>query len=277
VARAIHIQSERSHGAFVPIHCAALPGTLLENELFGHEAGAFTGATERKRGLIEKADGGTLFLDEVSEIDVRAQVKLLRFLQERELTPLGSTEPIEIDLRVIAATNQNLEKLVAEGTFREDLYWRLNVVPIHLPPLRERREDIPVLVAHFLERFAVGQEHSLQGFTLEAMIALSNHGWPGNVRELENTIERLVVLHAGKTILDVGDLPAELRASGEPRREGPTSYQEALDRFERSYLDELLHETEGNISQAARLAGISRPNFHRKVRQHGLDPDRYRG
>ncbi|MEW6742354.1 MAG: sigma-54 dependent transcriptional regulator [Planctomycetota bacterium] len=281
VARAIHVNSSRSQGAFVALNCAAIPSTLLESELFGHEAGAFTGAHKRKRGLVERADGGTLFLDEVSEIPLVAQAKLVRFLQEREFTPLGSSESVRIDLRVIAATNQDLERAVAEGQFRQDLFWRLNVVPIHLPPLRERREDIPVLVAHFVERYRRAAGSPLKGLSVEALILLTNYGWPGNVRELENTIERMVVLNAEREELDIDALPESIRGLREGSaatlaRDDVTPFERALNRFEREYLVTLFEQTKGNVSQAAKISGISRANLHRKAKQLDVDPDRFR-
>jgi DNA-binding NtrC family response regulator len=281
VARAIHIHSERSRGAFVPIDCAALPENLVESELFGHTAGAFTGAIKRKRGLVEQADGGTLFLDEISEISKGTQVKLVRFLQERRFTPLGSVDPVSVDLRIISATNRDLEARVAEDRFRQDLYWRLNVVPIHLPPLRERREDIPLLASHILERLQRSEEAIVKGFTVDAMIVLSCYPWPGNVRELENTIERMVVLHGDQESIGVEDLPQAIRDKAEPERRtlertGPIPYREALGAFESEYLIRLLASTRGDVTEAARLSGISRPQIHQKIRKLGLDPKRFR-
>jgi DNA-binding NtrC family response regulator len=281
LARAIHLHSDRADGSFVPINCAALPENLLESELFGYEIGAFTGAVKRKRGLVELAHGGTLFFDEISEISDNAQVKLLRFLQERKFTPLGGTNSVQVDLRIISVTNRDIQQMVAEARFRQDLYWRLNVVPVHLPPLRERREDIPVLVSHFLERFQKPDEGALNGFSRDAMILLSGYPWPGNVRELENTIERMVVLHSDKEMLDVEDIPKAIRERAEPRARPLLSgdlipYPEALSAFEREYLANLFKQTKGNVSQAARLSGISRSNLHQKIKQLDIDPSRFR-
>jgi DNA-binding NtrC family response regulator len=281
LARAIHIHSKRREGAFVALNCGAIPETLVESELFGYEAGAFTGAEKRKRGLVERAHGGTLFLDEISEIPMNTQVKLLRFLQEKELTPVGSTEPVSVNLRIIAATNRDLEERVEEGKFRQDLFWRLKVVPIHLPPLRERREDVPLLVSHFLERFQAAEDCRVEGFTLDAMIVLCNYPWPGNVRELENIVERMMVLCSDRSTIDVEDLPATIREQagpGEriPMNNGIVPFQEASSAFEREYLKNLFKLTKGNISQAARLSGISRSHLHQKIKQLGIDPSRYR-
>jgi len=281
VARAIHIHSQRFQGEFVPLNCATLPEKLLESELFGHEAGTFTGAHRRKRGLVERAGGGTLFLDEISEIAPPSQAKLLRFIQEREFTPLGATQPISLDLRIIAASNQDLEKAVAEGCFRQDLFWRLNVVPIDLPPLCERRDDIPLLINYFLEHYRQTPESCPREFTAEAMNILINYSWPGNVRELRNTAERLVVLHADKEKLEVEDIPSNIRENTATWRRGafPDSsmpYKDAIRSFEFDYLRELFEETNGNISQAAQRAGISRQNLHRKIKQFGFDLEQFR-
>jgi two-component system response regulator AtoC len=284
LAHAIHLNSPRRGGEFVPLYCVALPENLFESELFGHAPGAFTGATKAKRGLIDKAHGGTLFLDEVSEISTASQLKLLRFLQEREFTRLGSTEPVRIDVRIIAATNRDLEAMIEDGTFRKDFYWRLKVVPVRIPPLRERREDIPLLASHFLERFNKESGGGVQGFTLEAMILMTGYAWPGNVRELENAVERLVVLHADKEMIDVEDLPPEVRGqatAGWARtagtEAGPPVFQEALGNFERLYLVDLLQHTSGNVSQATRISGISRSRLHAKIKQHGIDTGEFRG
>jgi transcriptional regulator with PAS, ATPase and Fis domain len=266
----------------VALNCTALPDNLLESELFGFTAGAFTGATKSKQGLMALADGGTLFLDEIAEISEKAQLKLLRFLQERAFTPLGATEPLSVNLRIITATNRELEKRVEEGAFRQDLYFRLNVVPIHLPPLRERREDIPVLAAHFVERCGKDVRAAAKGLSVDAMIMLSCYPWPGNVRELENTIERMIVLHPGKELLDVEDVPEEIRkgAEGKGERgaggEDPILFKDAQGAFEREYLTRLFKETKGNISEAAKLSGISRSQLHYKIKKLGIDPAGYR-
>jgi DNA-binding NtrC family response regulator len=278
VARALHVHSGRA-GEFIAVNCGALPETLFENELFGHEPGAFTGATKKTRGLIERADRGSLFLDEVPEIPRPAQGKLLRFLQEREFTPLGSTDPVAADVRIIAATNQDLGARVGRGDFREDLYWSLNVVPVRLPALRERREDIPLLCAHFLERFTPAGT-TKQTLSLDAQLVLSSYEWPGNVRELANTIERVTVLHADQQVLEVEHLPPTIQKDVSGRRgflmERAMPYKDAQIAFERDYVEHLLRQTNGNVSQAAKLAGLSRTNIHRKIEQLGLSPERFR-
>lgn len=281
LARAIHMHSERAKRNFVPINCAALPESLLESELFGHEAGAFTGAVKQKRGLVELAKGGTLFLDEIGEVSMSAQAKLLRFLQERKITPLGAVNEISIDLRFITATSRDLEKMVEESRFRRDLYWRLNVVPIHLPPLRERREDIPLLASYFLERFRKSGKVAIKGITMNAMVLLTSYPWPGNVRELENTIQRMAILHSTKEMLDVDDLPQVIRDNTglrdqDVRGENLMSYPEAMGAFERGYLTHLFKQTKGNVSQTARILGISRQALHNKIKQLKLDLDRFR-
>jgi DNA-binding NtrC family response regulator len=283
VARALHARSSRAGGPFVTMQCAAVPVALFESELFGHEAGAFTGAVKRRRGLLEKAHGGTLFLDEVADMAPGAQAKLERALSEREIVPLGGSEAIPVDIRVVAATNRDLEALVREQAFRQELYWRLNVVPIHLPPLRERREDVPLLVDHFLaratERLGVGRKT----MAMDAMILLARQPWSGNVRELQNLVERLAVLHPDCDELGLDDLPEELRATAPPRSEadpaalGLVPYPDALLQFERRYLEQLFARTGGNITEAARLAGLSRGHLHRKARQVGVEAERFRG
>ena len=280
VARALHQHSPRATRPFVPLNCAAIPEGLIENELFGHQAGAFTGAQEHRHGHLLRADGGSLFLDEIGELSATVQGKLARFLEDRSFTPLGSEESITVDVRVIAATNRDLESEVAGGRFREELYWRLNVVPLRLPPLRERREDVPVLVAHFLQQLAERRGLAVPEFELEAMVALSQHRWPGNIRELQNTVERLVVLHPTQKTLQLDDLPLEIRERHRPDRRARVSgehpYQEALEEFERAYLCSLFEKTEGNVTEAARRAGLSRAHLHRKIRQLGITLDDFR-
>jgi DNA-binding NtrC family response regulator len=283
VARALHACSARAGGPFVTMQCAAVPVALFESELFGHEPGAFTGAVRRRRGLLEKADGGTLFLDEVADLAPGAQAKLERALSEREIVPLGGSAPIPIDIRVIAATNRDLEAMVRDGGFRQELYWRLHVVPIHLPPLRERREDVPLLVDHFLERAAERLGVRRKTMTMDAMILLARQPWPGNVRELQNLVERLAVMHPESDELGVDALPPEVRGAAStavpPAADslGQVPYPDALLQFEREYLSRLFERTSGNITEAARLAGLSRGHLHRKARQVGVDADRFRG
>ena len=268
VARALHQCSPRAQGPFVPVHCAALAPTLLESELFGHEKGAFTGAVERRRGRFELADGGTLFLDEVGEIDPALQVKILRVLEERKFERVGGTETVEVDVRLVAATNRDLKKRVEEGAFREDLFYRLYVVNLTLPPLRERDGDIVLLAQHYLKTLAAENGKAVMGITPEAMDALTAHAWPGNVRELRNVIERMVVLGHGDR-LGVRDLPAALRAapghSGGGARTGT-----ALRDAERQLIEEALRRHKGHRTRAARDLGISRRTLHRKLNEFGL-------
>ena len=268
VARALHQCSPRAEGPFIPVHCASLAPTLLESELFGHEKGAFTGAQERRRGRFEMADGGTLFLDEIGEIDASLQVKILRVLEERKFERVGGTETVSVDVRLVAATNRDLKQKVADGTFREDLFYRLYVVNLALPPLRDRDGDIVLLARHYLK--ALAAENGKKGITLtpEAMDALVAYPWPGNVRELRNVIERMVVLCAGDQ-LTVRDLPAALR--GMPGRAGPASRAgRVLRDAERQLIEEALRRHKDNKTQAALDLGISRRTLHRKLNEFGL-------
>jgi len=277
VARAVHRHSPRVGRKFIDINCGAIPRELLENELFGHERGAFTGADRRYQGCCERADGGTLFLDEISEMEPLLQVKLLRFLQERQFTRIGGTESIQVDVRIIAATNRDLGELARTGKFREDLYYRLNVVPVALPPLRERAEDVPLLAKHFLEVFSNKNEKIFLDFSQEALEALMAHPWPGNVRELENTIERVVVLH-NDTRVKVAHLPEVMRkkegASEIPkipaalRQEGGTVVP--LEVMERYLIESALKACTGNVSEAARRLKIGQATMYRKIKQYGL-------
>jgi DNA-binding NtrC family response regulator len=258
VARALHQQSDRRERPFYAVNVAALPESILEAELFGHEKGAFTGAESRKIGLFEQASGSTLFLDEVGDLKRDLQVKLLRTLQEREIMRVGGNERIKVDVRIIAATNQDLEKAVREGRFREDLYYRLNVIPIVLPPLRERRTDIALLVDHFMRKYAGARKRSLSD---RALKALSDYDWPGNVRELESAVERALLLSEGDEIVPA-DLPAPVRAGFSAPR-GPLALDIPdsgidLEALERSLVQRALEKTDGNVSRAARLLGLSR-------------------
>jgi two-component system, NtrC family, response regulator HydG len=264
-ARLIHDGSPRSQGPFIPINCAAIPETILESELFGYERGAFTGAVARKEGRFERAHQGTLFLDEVGEMSPAVQVKLLRVLQEGEFERLGGKAPIRVDVRVVAATNKDLKKLVSENRFREDLYYRLNVVQVHLPALRERREDVPLLADHFLKAFARKNNKAVSGFTQAAMEKIERYAWPGNVRELENAIERAVVLcRTGQ--LDVIDLPESVR-------QGPEGSAHAvfipigmpMEEVEMRVIDETLRHTKGDKTLAAQLLGIATRTIYRKL------------
>ena len=269
VAHAVHRLSPRAKGPFVPVHCAALSSSLLESELFGHEKGAFTGANERRRGRFELADGGTLFLDEIGEIDPSVQVKLLRVLEERRFERVGGQESVEVDVRVIAATNRDLRAMVEEGDFREDLYYRLYVVAVRMPPLRERPGDIPLLVRHFMDQFQRENAKNLDGITPDALESLSAYAWPGNIRELRNVIERMVVMARGAK-LTVRDVPLAVRDGGggglPPRPGSELNLQDS----ERNLIAKALKSTGGNRTQAARQLGISRRTLHRKLNEYDL-------
>ncbi len=266
IARAIHNLSPRREKPFVAVSCAALPETLLESELFGHEKGAFTGAIAQRKGRFELAHQGTLFLDEIGEISANIQVHLLRVLEDKEFTRVGGTQPIKVDVRLISATNKNLEEAVARGEFRDDLYYRLNVVAIRLPPLRERREDIPLLAQHFLEKFA--QENQKMGleFSPDALDFLLKYEWPGNVRELENAIERAVVLAQNSLIT-----AADLSPQGYHSPAKTSSSRESLEDLEKRHILNVLLETGGNCSQAAKILGITRTTLYNKIKRYGLD------
>ncbi|HZY02115.1 MAG TPA: sigma-54 dependent transcriptional regulator [Anaeromyxobacteraceae bacterium] len=267
-ARLVHDLSPRARGPFLPLSCAAIPETILESELFGYERGAFTGAVGRKEGRFERAHGGTLFLDEVGEMSPSVQVKLLRVLQDGVVERLGGTQPIQVDVRLVAATNKDLETEVRAGRFREDLFYRLNVVHVRLPPLRERREDVPLLAAAFLNRFAEQNGKKLRGFTTAALAALESYDWPGNVRELLHAVERGVVL-TRRELVDVEDLPDAVRAS----RPGPpaaapvlsVSVGTPLEDIERMVIRETLRHTRGDKNLAARLLGVAARTIYRKL------------
>jgi two-component system response regulator HydG len=268
VARAIHRGSRRADKPFVPVNCAAITATLLESELFGHAKGAFTGASRARRGLFEEANGGTLFIDEIGETELSSQAKLLRALQEGEIRRVGESLPLKVDVRVIAATNQDLKLAVAEKRFREDLYYRLAVVPLRIPPLRERAEDIPLLAQHFVERFVKrsGEQRSLSP---EAMQKLLEYPWPGNVRELENMIEHAAAL-ATSPVLGAADIRFDSapRASGVDSR--PVTLAEAVDRAERRAIEDALGRNAGELSQVARELGVSSTTLWRKMKRLGM-------
>ncbi len=272
VARAIHQLSPRNRRPLVTVHCAALSPTLLESELFGHEKGAFTGATERRVGRFEQAQGGTLFLDEIGEIDASTQIKLLRFLGERTFERVGSNKTLTADARVIAATNKNLEDLVKAGTFREDLYYRLCVVEIRLPALRERKGDIPLLAQNFLREFSREMSKDVKDFTADALETLIHYAWPGNVRELRSALERAVVLCRGDRIT-VRDLPATLRAGGTEAAPQKMLAQDNLtvEEAEKQLIIRALKETDGNRTAAAAKLGMSRRTMHRKLHTYHLE------
>lgn len=269
IAKAIHQLSQRKDKPFVAVHCAALSESLLESELFGHEKGAFTGAHERHFGRFERADGGTLFLDEISEISPRIQVKLLRVLQETAFERVGGNQTIHVDVRVISATNTDLKKNVDEGQFRNDLYYRLHVVFIEIPPLRERKEDIPLLIQHFLKESAEENERPVKTVSAQAMEFLTDYGWPGNVRELRNCIQSLVVL-SKKDELGVNDLPAHVR-NFEGSKQAVLNSGLALKDAEKTLIVKTLQSTNNNKTKAAELLGISRRTLHRKLREYQLE------
>jgi DNA-binding NtrC family response regulator len=271
IARAIHEKSRRARGPFVKINSTAIPENLLESDLFGYERGAFTGAVASKPGKFELADKGTLFLDEIGDVPPATQVKLLRVLQEREFERLGGTKTIKVDVRLIAATNRDLREALEQGTFREDLYYRLNVVPIDIAPLRERKEDIPELVNLFIARFCGDSGKPVEGITAEAMQILTNYHWPGNVRELQNIIERACALAKG-TVLEVGDIHLDLRpakaGNGAPNGFLPDGM--TLEQWEDEMIQEALRRANGNKSQAARLLGLSRNALRYRLSKIGI-------
>jgi len=262
IARAIHRQSRRHHKPFIVTSCAALPETLLESELFGYEKGSFTGAVERRKGKFEAADKGTLFLDEIGEIDANTQVHLLRALEEKKITRIGSNEEIEADVRIVAATNKGLRTLIEQGKFREDLYYRLNVVTIDLPPLRSRREDILPLAEHFLKKYAQQNNSAVRGFSSEVVEFMLDYDWRGNVRELENMVERGVVLSKGKAIT-LAAFPQELTAQAPA--EGKT-----LEVLEKNHIRQVLAETGGNIARTAKILGIHRMTLYNKLKKYNI-------
>ena len=272
IAKVIHVASGRKDNAFVAINLAAIPETLLESELFGYEKGAFTGAVRSAKGFFSQAHEGTIFLDEIGDMALSTQGKLLRVLQERQFYPIGKEKPIDVDVRLIAATNKNLEDQVKKGLFREDLFYRVHVIPIFLPPLRERKEDIPLLIEHFLKKFRLQMKKQVKRLTPQAMQKLMLYDWPGNVRELENTIEYAVAMTQEDVINEDFILQKKEVTSLEPLR----TLKEARDAFEKSYLIMLLQACKGNVSQAARLAGKYRPDFYDLLKKHGLDQSSFK-
>lgn len=270
VARAIHSQSKRKTALFVEINSAAIPEELVESELFGHAKGAFSGATTSKKGKFEIADGATLFLDEIGDMSPRVQAKMLRVLEEQRFEPVGSNTAIKVDVRVISATNKPLEDLIDNGNFRHDLFYRLNVIPFQVPPLRERLEDIPALVEHFNRRFSVDYGKKPKTFTEDAMNALQNHVWMGNVRELKNTVERIVIMESGRKVT-ANDLP-KLGSNGE--RPSSTfrfpTFREATDAYQREFILHKLAEFDGNVSKAADDMGVDRSHLYRRMKNLGI-------
>jgi two-component system nitrogen regulation response regulator NtrX len=272
VAHALHALSPRSAHPLVEVNCAAIPEDMIESELFGHMKGSFTAAHDRKIGKLQKADGGTLFLDEVGDMSLRTQAKVLRSLEEQRFEPLGAQESIQVDVRVVAATNKNLEEEIEKGNFREDLFYRLNVIPFYVPPLRERKEDIPALAGYFLGEFARGYGRKPKELTPQAMQLLQEHHWPGNVRELKNLIERIVILNPQSRI-DARHIPLQpaRRNSGDkPERYG--SLQDVREAAEREYIQKKLEEAAGNVSRTAELLGLERSNLYRKMKSLGIGP-----
>ncbi len=271
LAKAIHLASERCDQPFTAINCAAIPEQLLESELFGHKKGAFTGAEKNHIGLFEATNGGTLFLDEVGDMPMSFQVKLLRALQEKEIRPLGSTDSVKVDVRIISATHQNLQKAIVDQTFREDLYYRLNVVELELPPLAERREDIPLLAQHFLQQSKKQASHKVKGFSKEAMELLISAPWPGNIRQLQNIVEQSIALSSEAVISE-----AQIRNALRDKTAQLPSFAEARDHFERDYLAKLLNITAGNVSQAAKIAQRNRTEFYKLLNKHHLNAEAFR-
>jgi len=269
VARAIYRNSKRDNRPFVAINCAALPEALLESELFGHERGAFTGAIAQKKGKIEIADGGTLFLDEISELEIHLQAKLLRVLQEREFERVGGTRPIKVDIRLIAASNRNLDEAVKENRFRQDLFFRLNVLTVTLPPLRDRREDIPLLATYFTQKYSRALNRSVVGISREALALLKQYDWPGNVRELQNALERAVVLGTSDHIRPE-DLPESLVETNKPERKSVLGYHDAVNRVKRQVIINAIEEAGGNFVEAAKLLDLHPNYLHRLVRNMDL-------
>ena len=273
IANAIHQNSPRKDQQFIKVNCAALSETLLESELFGHEKGAFTGAIARKQGRFQLAHKSSIFLDEIAEMAPATQAKILRVLQEREFEPVGSTQTIKVDTRVIVATNKNLEKEIEEGRFREDLYYRLNVVTVEVPPLRQRREDIPLLADFFLKHYGEKNRRHIKGFTPRATDLLMRYDWPGNVRELENIIERAVIMSRGEMITPL-EFPTDLQNPDEELKESRIDFTpgRSLKEVEKVMILRTLEETGGNRTHAARILGISRRTLQLKLKEYGINP-----
>jgi two-component system nitrogen regulation response regulator NtrX len=279
VARSVHFHSQRRNKPFIEINCAAIPEELIESELFGHERGAFTGAVAQKKGKFDLADGGTIFLDEIGDMSLKTQAKVLRILQEKKFERVGGTRTLEVDVRVVAATNKLLEEEIKNGSFREDLFYRLNVVPFKVPPLRERRDDIPLLTGHFLDAFCRREGRELKLIVPEAMEAMQRYDWPGNVRELKNIVERLVIMTAGGTVTP-NHLPEYFSAEAGAREAGGgkldsvlelSSLREAREEFEREFIIQKLEENDWNVSRTADAIELERSNLHRKIKSYGID------
>ena len=272
VAHAIHALSPRSNDAFVEVNCAAIPEELIESELFGHRKGSFTGAQEDKIGKLQKADGGTLFLDEVGDMSLRTQAKVLRALEEQRFEPVGAARSVQVDVRVVAATNKNLDDEIGHGNFREDLFYRLNVIPFFVPPLRERPEDIPLLADHFLREFTTAYGRKPKELTPEAYRVLTGYHWPGNVRELKNLIERIVILNP-QVRVDARHIPLNaVRRQNDRLPDRFGSLQEFREAAERDYITKKLEEANGNVTRTAELLGLERSNLYRKMKTLGIGP-----
>ena len=276
VAKALHANSSRRKGPFVVVNCSAIPESLMESELFGHEKGAFTGAISRKKGRFEQADGGTLFLDEISEISPAVQVKLLNVIQERNFQRLGGSETLQVNIRLVAATNRDLEKAVQEKSFREDLYYRLNVFPVYLPPLRERRTDILLLAEHFLDKFSRENNKKIERISTSAIDLLMQYHWPGNVRELQNCMERAVLICDENAIKAI-HLPPTLQSSDTVRTDSPTSLAAAVENFERELIIDALKKNKGNQTKAAAFLDTSLRIINYKIHNYKIDPKQYKG
>jgi two-component system nitrogen regulation response regulator NtrX len=271
VAHAIHLQSLRKGETFVEVNCAAIPEDLIESELFGHRKGAFTSAVMEKDGKFQKAHGGTLFLDEVGDMSLKTQAKVLRTLDEQRFAPVGSDELITVDVRVIASTNKDLEEEISSGNFREDLFYRLNVIPFYVPPLRERKEDIPLLARHFLREFSAAYGRRPREITEDAIEALMRYSWPGNVRELRNVIERIVIMNPSTSRFERKHLPALVHRDGTRRTAGEFStLHQARDAYERDYILKKLDENHGNVSRTAEVLGLERSHLYRKMKTLGI-------
>ncbi len=268
IAKSLHLLSPRKDRSFVAVNCAAIPEGLHEGELFGYEKGAFTGAIKARKGFFTQADNGTLFLDEVSDMPESMQVKLLRVLQEKKFYPLGGEKSVTVDVRIITATNRNLEEEVKNGNFRKDLFYRIHVIPVNLPPLRDRREDIPLLVDHFLKKFSEKMNKGTKEISMAAMQKLLNYSWPGNVRELENTIEYAVAM----STKDIIDQDLILQANAPEEAEELQSFKDAKNLFEKNYISNILSLAEGNVSKAAKMAGKYRGDLYALMKKHDLDP-----
>jgi two-component system, NtrC family, nitrogen regulation response regulator NtrX len=272
VAHAIHAQSLRKEEMFVEVNCAAIPEDLIESELFGHRQGSFPGATSEKEGQFQKATGGTLFLDEVGDMSLKTQSKVLRTLEEQRFTPVGGSDPITVDVRVIASTNKDLEEEISKGNFREDLFYRLNVIPFFVPPLRERKEDIPLLARYFLKEFAAAYGKRSREITDDAIQTLARYAWPGNVRELRNVIERIVIMNPTTTKFERKHLPPLVYRDGSRRAAGTefSTLHQARDAYERDYILKKLDENHGNVSRTAEMLGLERSHLYRKMKALGI-------